>query len=64
MSKEWPGMQEFRIKADATFLAEDIDDAMAYLASHFLTMIVDGVYEESNRMQSGQILVEPVNTKP
>lgn len=47
----------FKLKADFTFIAHDIDDAFVELASHFLKM---NLGDESNLVASGEIKVEKI----
>ncbi len=49
-------MKEFRIKADATFLAEDVDDAFKELANYFRSRVEKGTDAESIFI-SGEISV-------
>jgi len=45
---------EFRLKADITFMADGIDDALLRLAKHFRRV---GTGEDSNLVQSGRVSV-------
>jgi hypothetical protein len=60
-------MRKFRIKADAIFEAEDIDDAMLRLAAHFDqigdpdAIRLGGV--DPAEIESGSIAVEPYHTR-
>ena len=48
-------MIEFRLKADISFMADGIDDALLRLAEHFRQ---EGTYgEDSHLLESGQVLV-------
>ena len=44
----------FELKADCTFYAEDIEDAMLKLAAHYLMTVTDSDYED-HLLNSGQI---------
>ena len=50
-------MIEFRLKADISFMADGIDDAMLRLAEHFRRV---GTGEDSNLVQSGRVAVGPL----
>ena len=47
-------MIEFRLKADISFMADGIDDALLRLAEHFRR---EGTGEDSALVQSGRVLV-------
>ncbi len=51
-------MKNFRIVADATFQAEDIEDALMKLSKHFALMSIAN-FEDSNLFSEGSISVEP-----
>jgi len=50
-------VSEFRLKADISFMADGIDDAMLRLAEHFRRV---GTGEDSNLVQSGRVAVGPL----
>jgi hypothetical protein len=50
-------MKTFRMKADVTFDAENIDDAFAQLSRHFA--MIGGEVEEEAFFTSGKITIEP-----
>ena len=50
-------MIEFRLKADISFMADGIDDALLRLAEHFRRV---GTGEDSNLIQSGRVAVGPL----
>ena len=47
-------MIEFRLKADISFMADGIDDALLRLAEHFRRV---GAGDESALVQSGRVMV-------
>ena len=49
---------KFRIKADATFEAEDRASALAMLSTHFHWLSIE---EDSDLIEQGSISVEPAN---
>lgn len=49
----------FRLTADCTFAAEDIDDALLVLAAHFISIVRTGDMPDPMDMTGGQIKVEP-----
>ena len=51
---------KFRIKADATFEAEDIANAFSALCMHFHNLSMD---ESSDLIESGSISIEPLDSK-
>ena len=51
---------EFRLKADATFEAEGIDDALKKLGKHFLATFKDGL-DTPDIFESGEIEIYPMN---
>jgi hypothetical protein len=54
-------MIKFNIKADATFLAEDLDDAFLQLAQYFQSLVYAEENEESNLEPTGIISVKKVD---
>ncbi len=52
-------MIEFKLKAEATFYADNIDDAMKKLGEHFLATFKDGL-DSPDIIESGEIYVFPV----
>ncbi len=52
-------MKTFIINAEATFQAEDIDDAFLKLRAHFNALLED---EESDLITSGSIRIRPEET--
>jgi hypothetical protein len=53
---------KFRIKADATFTAQNIDDALLVLSKHFKALAEKGV-DSITALTSGEISVSPVEPK-
>lgn len=53
-------MKTFRIKADATFSAEDIMDAFRTLAAHFQALADHNHGLEGSIIESGEIEIAPV----
>lgn len=52
-------MREFRLRADATFYARNIDEALEYLRSYFEAIQYD--LERPTHLVSGEIRVEPAS---
>jgi hypothetical protein len=52
-------MKNFRIKADATFKAENIEDALVKLSDYFKTMAVSDNLPEKSIIESGEVDVKP-----
>jgi len=48
-------MKLFKLRADATFFAEDIDDALDRLSAHFTAPF------QADFIESGEIVVEPLD---
>jgi len=59
MAEEINTNKLFILKADCTFYAEDIQDAMLKLAAHYLMTITDSDYED-HLLASGEISVMKV----
>ena len=53
-------MKEFRLKADATFYAKNIDNAMKKLGQHFISLSRDGL-DKPDIIESGEIHVFPTD---
>ena len=53
---------EFRIKADAIFEAENIDDAFLKLSEHFKEIEEKGNDAAEDFLKSGHILIEKAET--
>lgn len=51
-------MKDFRIKADAVFEAEDIDDAFLVLAMHFLDLYRNSV-DAKTIFEQGEVTIKP-----
>ena len=49
---------DFRIKADATFSADNIEDALLKLSDYFKTMATSENLSEESIIESGEIKVE------
>lgn len=56
-------MMLFRLRADATFYADDIDDAMSKLADHFRA-VGSGELPEDSPFTSGGVDVRPATVYP
>lgn len=52
-------MKRFRLKADITFEAEDLDDALAKLESHFKYVPMEGDEGGMELKFVGEMILEP-----
>ncbi len=52
-------MKDFRIKADATFKADNIEDALVKLSDYFKTIATSNNLSEKSIFESGEVEVKP-----